>query len=91
MLREGGWVASGGRGGFVNLARLCKTKTDGPCAHLGGVWLAGGGAGARHPWTPTAGSRVLGCGAVFLSLQVVGQEVSFGGQKRFLSEPSRIK
>lgn len=70
----------------MNLARLCKTKTDGPCAHLGGVWLAAGGVGA-----PTAGSRVLGCGAVFLSLRVVGQEISFGGQKRFLSEPSRIK
>lgn len=50
-----------------------------------------GGAGAWHPWTLAAVSRVLGCGAVFLSLQVVGHGISLGGQKRFLSEPSRIK
>lgn len=99
-------------------ACLRKNKKDGLCAHLGGVWLAAGGAGglesvdsgdgrcrgpgirrpwgrevrgAWHPWTLAAESRVLGCGAVFPSLQVVGQEISLGGQQCFLSEPSRIK
>lgn len=44
----------GGWGGFVKHACLRKNK-DGLCAHLGGVWLAAGGAGGLASVDPGDG------------------------------------
>lgn len=105
MLWERGWVATWGVGRLRETCVLVQEQEGrAVCAPRRCVVGSGrrGGPGIRgpwgrevrgawHPWTLAAESRVLGCGAVFPSLQVVGQEISLGGQQRFLSEPSRIK